>query len=443
MNVLTLLRARRDHRRNARCARLQLQERQLAKFRSLAAFVAARSPYYRDIIAERHIDVHSCTPGDFPALTKSDFMANFDRIVTDPAITRRGIEEFFATSHDSLDLFRGRYLALHTSGSSGEMGYFVFSQNDWLRGLAQALRVNPLSLAKRRLGFFGATRGHFAGVTMATTCKRWPLNLLYDVATFDITRPLSEAIEGMQRFQPTILVGYASSLAILAEKQRRGQLHIAPKYVQSSAEPIQAADRAVIEEAFGIPLFNVYSCTEHGIMGLAKPEYDGMYLLEDDLIFELAPDFTLVTNLFNRTMPLIRYRMNDRLVPVEDATKVLPFTKIAEVVGRAEQLPTFVNRHGELDFLPPVRMVEFRVNNVRRHQLQRLSNDACVLRICLASSLATSEQVVAVAEARERFLEMLTLKDMQNVSFRVEVRDDLLPDAKTGKFKVIVGPESP
>lgn len=443
MNVLPLLRARRDHLSNARATRAELQRRQLAKFRRLAAFLVQRSPHYRDIIAERRIDVRTCVPGDFPVLTKTDLMANFDRIVTDPGITKRGVQEFFTASQNPFDLYHGRYIALHTSGSSGETGFFVYSQDDWMRGLAQALRAAPPSLARRRVGFFGATQGHYAGVSMTLTSRRWPLSLLYDVATFEINRPVAEAVDGLQRFQPNILIGYPSCLAILAEKQRRGGLRLSPQHIQTSGEPVQAADRKAIEEAFGVPLTNVYSCTEHMLMGLSRADLGGMYLMEDDLIFDLATDHMLVTNLFNRTLPMIRYRMNDRLTPIADTVNAFPFTKVAEVVGRSEQVPLFVNRRGEEDFVSPAMIVEYQVPNVRTHQLQRLSATECVMRICFAPSLTDAECRAAVHEAHSRLGAILAQKDMQNVTFRIEVREDLRPDPRTGKFKLIVGPDSP
>ena len=68
-------------------------------------------------------------------------------------------------------------------------------------------------------------------------------------------------------------------------------------------------------------------------MGLSRPEDGGMYLLEDDLIFELEADHTCVTNLFNRTLPLIGYRMEDVLLPLESAPGSWPFRKVREIVA--------------------------------------------------------------------------------------------------------------
>ncbi len=151
-------------------------------------------------------------------------MEHFDAIVTDPAITRRAVADFLSRSRDPFELFSGKYYVVHTSGSSGEVGYFLYSLADWSRGAAQALRGNLPSLGKRRLAFFGAENGHFTGATFAASTRRSLPRLFYDVAILDIKTPLRAVPERLNAFQPTILMGYASSIAILADRQLAGTL---------------------------------------------------------------------------------------------------------------------------------------------------------------------------------------------------------------------------
>jgi phenylacetate-coenzyme A ligase PaaK-like adenylate-forming protein len=232
-------------------------------------------------------------------------------------------------------------------------------------------------------------------------------------------------------------LGYPTALAILAEKQREGRLRIAPQQLRTSGEPLRDADRERIERAFGAPLFNTYVCTEHLVMGLSRAEYGGMYLFEDDLIFELAADHTLVTNLFNHTLPLIRYRMNDVLVAQEDDRGLLPFTKL-EIVGRNEHTPIFTNEHGEDDFVSAPVIIAFSVKNVRRFQLELIGRTACVLRVCLSEGLDVRQRNQTLQDAHARFGALLAQKEMRNVRYEVEAVDDLPPDPKTGKFRLIV-----
>src|SRR5262249_23108138 len=144
----------------------------------------ARSPFYADLIAERRIDPASATPADFPLLTKSILMANFDRLVTDRRITKRAVTEFLDRSKDPAEKFLDQFRAMHTSGTSGEVGYFLYSNTDWLRGLLgggfrqrqRRMPRRPNHKGKFRFAFYGATGGHFAGVTMATAASRGPMS---------------------------------------------------------------------------------------------------------------------------------------------------------------------------------------------------------------------------------------------------------------------------
>src|SRR6476619_4504878 len=72
-------------------------------------FAHAKLAWYRDLIAERGINVDTCVPADFPPLTKAVLMANFDRIVTDRRVTKAAIADFLSRSRDPADQFLNRF----------------------------------------------------------------------------------------------------------------------------------------------------------------------------------------------------------------------------------------------------------------------------------------------------------------------------------------------
>ena len=92
-------------------------------------------------------------------------------------------------------------------------------------------------------------------------------------------------------------------------------------------------------------------------------------------IFELYPDHSVVTNLFNFTLPLIRYRMADILRPVESGAHA-PYLVIESLVGRNELQPKFKTRDGGEDFISPHTINEIFVAGVTRFQMQLLGADA-------------------------------------------------------------------
>jgi phenylacetate-coenzyme A ligase PaaK-like adenylate-forming protein len=426
-----------DHRRNLRMSRARLEAMQLRKFRRLVSFVRRHSPYYRAIIEARGIDPATCVPSDFPVLTKREVMEHFDEIVTDRRITRERIAGFLARSKDPMELFEGRYHVLHTSGTSGSVGYFVFSHEAWIKGCCHIVRAAPLRW-RRRTAFVAATRGHFAGASLMLTGNHGSNHLFYDVRTFDVGEPLPGIIERLNAFQPHALSGYATAIKVLAEAQERGELRIRPTHVGNGGEPLLPEVKAYLERVFQVPVMNAYASSEHLYMGLTLPGSDGMHLLEDDLIFEIEADHTCVTNLFNEAMPLIRYRMDDVLVPDPNGNGTWPFTKVKEVVGRLEDALTFTNQHGQDDFIHPIVIVELIVKGLKAWQIVLQSKTSFRFRARFDDGLSPGECEATRERIREKMAAILAEKEMGNVRFDIEPVESLAIDPRSGKFRLVV-----
>lgn len=377
-------------RRNQRRSRAELEAPQAVKLRRLATYAYRRSPYYRDLIRECAIDPAACRVDQFPVLTKRDVIAHFDSIATDPRVTAERARAFLARSTDPTELMAGRFHVVHTSGSSGEVGIFAYSRDDWARGPAQVSRLHRMGLRRRRVTYFGAVKGHFAGVSIVSSALAGAPRLFYDTLVCDINQPLANAVDRLNRFRPHLLTGYATGLLILAEQQRAGALRIAPEALHSSGEPLAPQDRALLDRSFEAPCFNVYASTEHMLMGASEAGARGLILFEDDLTLELQADRTYVTNLFNFTMPLIRYRMSDIMATLPSSDTMDPYRRVDEIVGRAETIPWFRNVAGVLEFVSPLVIVEIYVPGVRRFQMEVLDDRSFVFRYCIAQGTAGS-----------------------------------------------------
>jgi putative adenylate-forming enzyme len=440
MNTFTLLKTKFKHLKSRRLSSEDIREKNLKKFRKLVAFIKERSPWYKRIIAQHRIDSYRCLPDDFPVMTKQDVIENFDEIVTDQTITKKAISDFIESSKNPLDLFRNQYYVLHGSGTSGEIGFFVYSKNDFARGMAHGIGlVNfNLQIKRKRIAFLGATTGHFAAVSMVSISMRLVPKLIFKTKTFEINRPIHQIVEQINFFQPDIIIGYATVIKILAEKQIEGVLNVCPSVVESCAEPLSSTDREFIENTFGCRLLNVYGSTEFLHMGISKPEYGGMYLLEDDLIFEIHSDHTCVTNLFNYTMPLIRYRMEDVLIPVHEDDRILPFTKIQEAIGRREYTIVLTNKYGSDDFINPHAIYQYFIRDLRRFQIQLIDKQSFIFRALLNKSINEIQKNKVLREIKSKMHSVLSAKDMENVSFEIEESEDLPVDPRTGKFRLVL-----
>ena len=429
-----------QHARVLRMSRPELEAQQTRKFRKLVALAFERSPFYRSIIQDRGLDVARCRPTDFPVLTKQLVAENFDRIVTDPRLTKARIAQFLDQSHDPGEFLDGQYHVLHSSGTSGSVGLTVFSHQAWMKGASQMLHVLPLRW-RTRVAFVAAVRGHFAGASLLVTGNHSTNRFFFNVQTFDVSQPSSDTIGALNKFQPKGLTGYAGILKQLAEAQLAGELRIHPSVVVSGAEPLRPQCRNLLQRAFGAPVVNAYASSEHLFMALTLPGSDGMFLLEDDLIFELHDDFTCVTNLFNDALPLIRYRMDDLLRPEPDPTARYPFVRIRDVVGRSEDMAVFLNRDGVEDGIHPSLIGELLVPGLNSWQLQLIDQTAFVFRARFDPGRSREQKQAIRIEVRQRLSAILAEKRLDNVRFEIEEIDHLRPDPVTGKTRMILKPQ--
>ena len=411
-----------------------LASRNLRRFRRLALDLLTKSPYYAKIIKERGIDPSSCSATDFPPLTKDLLLQDFDDIVTDKRVTKAEVEEFLSRSRNPLQLFKDDFFIVHTSGSSGQIVPLVWHKMDWLRGLINLSRAVPTGIS-RKLAFVGAIDGHYAGVTMSQSSAWGPLWWTSRVKVFDIRKPGPELVSELNAYRPVVLAGYSTALRDLALAADAGRLKIYPRDIVSTGEPLFANDRELIESVFGVPVTNVYAASEHMIIGIGLPGLDGMVLQEDDLILEPRTDHTLITNLLNKTLPLIRYRMDDVLLPLDGHAPRWPaYRMIGEVAGRREYAPAFLNEAGQLDTIHAIVFVEFYVPSLQAFQIVIHDATSFTFLAVIRDDRARSK---AIADICDRLNDLLATKRMRNVTYKVEVVEHLPVDGLTGKFQLI------
>lgn len=442
--LLTMLRKLSEFRRNERGSRERLEALKLNKFRSLVRHANRHSPYYARIVREHRIDIERCEPAHFPVLTKAELMANFDDIAVDRRITRRAVMSFLEESPDATSRFLDKYRVINSSGSSGQVGYFVYSPSDWARGLAQQSRTRPsvdfsrIGNDKFRLAYFGSIEGHCTAVTMMRSAKEGLGRLLLDLRLMEVNTPIVSVVCDLNVFRPDYLVGHTAALKVLAGKLREGTLRITPRALHAVGEMMTETDRRMLREHFNCEVTGGYSCSEHLTMGHLSADSDCMVLRDDDLIFEFYEHHSIVTNLFNRTMPLIRYKMGDILRPLAPSRDTSPYLRVESLIGRSEKLPSFVNEYGNEDTISPSSISSIVVAGVLALQMQLLDSLHFRIAIWPEPDLSVAELTAAADAIRTRVGEMLKRKRMSNVRFTVDVLAELPIDPLTRKFHLIV-----
>jgi putative adenylate-forming enzyme len=350
--IFKVLWLRRQLRRRDHWTRQQLEEHQAHAIRLLRKHAYARSPFYRRL----HAGLTDSPLQELPVLTKAMVMEHFDELVTDPSVRLADVEAHLAALRGN-ERFRGRYWVASTSGSTGRRGLFLWNFAEWTTVLASYNR--SFDWAGSRAGLTHRTKmavvssttpWHQSARVGASVQSHWVPTLRLDSG--DLPESIVERLNG---WQPELLVGYASMIRLLAEEQIAGRLNISPGFVFSASEVLTDRARRHAEAAWGKKPFDVYAATEPAGIASECDRHRGMHLFEDLVITEVVDENNrpvppgvygekvLVTVLFSRTMPLIRYEMSDSVRPAASSYCPCgrPFALIDGIQGRVEDVLRF------------------------------------------------------------------------------------------------------
>jgi putative adenylate-forming enzyme len=350
--IAKVLRMRSRIRRHEAWSRDEIHAHQEQAFAALRRHAVEHSRFYQRV----YKGLESAPLSELPVVTKRDLMGNFDEFVTDPAVKLAEVEKHLAELKGN-ERYLDRYWVSRTAGSTGHPGIFLTDRDEWSTVIASYARAQEWAgidakLTKRtRLAVVSSRVPWHQSARVAASID----TPFVPVRRFDATQPLPEIVAGLNEWQPENLIVYASMSRVLAEEQLEGRLHIKPRAVMCSSEVLTDEAVARVERAWGTKPFNVYAATEPA--GVASQcRNHRLHLFEDLVISEVVDDKNLpvppgttgakvlVTVLFSRTQPLIRYEMSDRVSrSTETCDCGLPFALLANIEGRAEdilQLPS-------------------------------------------------------------------------------------------------------
>jgi phenylacetate-CoA ligase len=426
----------------------QVQDLQQIRFRKLLRRVFRKSRFYKRYYQEHGItqrDIEKVEMEDLPVINKQVMMDNYDELVCDPALRKDELERFIAEYPDAGSRYKNRYRVIHTSGSSGTPAVFVYGPREWAAAKVlgfRALAENVTPFKRKKLAYIGATGGHFASTTAISDIPR----MLLEVLAVSINDPIEQICRQMDQFGPDALIGYASGLELLAQQQIAGRLKIAPARIWSSADPLTATIRANVEKAFGVSPVDIYTASE--IMTFAAEcklrhrlhyfnDWFGVQVVDDDTepVEAGRPGCMVVTNLYNYTQPLIRYKMDDEIVlSGESCTCGWPFPVIERIAGRNEEILWFVKADGTREFISPYVLEEFLIPGLEKFQFVQTGADRLTM-----NAVVHGERNSIVPVIHKRMTEILSQKRLHDVvRFDIEFVDDIKNDPRTGKFRLII-----
>jgi len=169
-----------------------------------------------------------------------------------------------------------------------------------------------------------------------------------------------------------------------------------PRQVLPSSEVLTPDTRRRVEQAWGQVLFNQYAATETGSIAAECEHHMGMHLLEDFLMIEVVDhanrpvppgvygEKLLVTVLFNRTQPLIRYEISDSVrLSQAMCPSGRPYRLIDAVQGRMEEVLGSTHScsiNAIMAKAPPNPVMP-----IHKNTLTRVKNCGCLKLLCAPS----------------------------------------------------------
>jgi phenylacetate-CoA ligase len=400
-----------------------LKARQAERLKQILRYAATHSAYYERIFkAQRFDPEHFQLPAfqQLPLLTKANIRASTDEILS---------REFARSA-----------LGEHRTGGSTGVALTTYFDRDWREiRTADALRSDQWA-------------GCFHGMKIASlwgnpklpkTLKQRLRALLIDrfvyLDTIDLNeRSIRDFIARWRRGEPEILFGHSHSLYILARyvlENRIGDLR--PRGIISTSMMLLANERELIESAFGCRVTDRYGSEEVALIACECERHKGMHLNIEHLYIEfLRPDGTqaapgeegaiVITDLVNRGMPFIRYRIEDVGVPSDRRCacgRGLPLME--RVTGRVADY--LKRRDGSM--VAGVSLVErtlTAIPGLEQLQVVQPSIDEIVVNVVRAADFSSATEEALLAEFRAVFGPGITLRTQYM---------ERIPQERSGKYR--------
>ena len=336
-----------------RWTRQQVEGYQAQALQACREYAYAHSPFYQRF----HRRLTDRPLHELPVLTKAMLMEHFDEMMTDRSIHLEDVHQYLAHPGGQ-ERFLNRYRVMATSGSTGQPGVFLASQGAGTHLTAGFARFPAWA---------GVTPGSKAAIIASTAAGHMSSQIpamvhgqLLPRLQLSASDPIETLVRQLNDWQPDMVAGYASILRMLAEEQRQRQLHITPRFIFSASETLTEETRQRIEQAWHRRPFNIYAATESGLLAAECTSHRGLHLFEDMVIVEVVDEHdrpvppgvygekVLLTVLFSRTQPLIRYEVSDRVSRsrTEYCSCGRPFALLEGIEGRAPEVLYFPTRTG-------------------------------------------------------------------------------------------------
>lgn len=421
----------------------QMKAMQERKLRELLFYAWEHSDFYRRTFMDVGITKNQIAQlplSAFPTINKRIFLEHFDELITVADVKQEELRDFDSTESQAEKSFRN-YHVVHSSGSTGKPGYFIYDEIAWNQMLLGIIRgglwgmsmIQTIKLlaGKPRIVYIAATNGRYGGaMAVGDGISGVGAEQMY----LDINTPLTQWVDSIRSFKPNIIIGYPSAIKILGELAQSGEIKMDVVRVISCGEPLNAGLRSFLEKTFHADVINIYGASESLALGVETGQEDGLLLFDDLNVIEVENGRMYLTCLYNFAQPLIRYEITDRLV-LKEPMSGSPFSRAKILLGRDEDVLWFEDGNGNQDFLHPLAVEGFCVEGLRDYQFRQIDRSSFEV---LAEVPEKERHEAVRQEMLAQMEKILQKKNMRYVRFYVRFVKEIMPNVHTGKKPLIL-----
>ncbi len=333
-----------------------------------------------------------------------------------------------------------------TSGSSGHP--FIFAKDKMCHALTWAEIIDRFGWYN--IDFNKSLQARFYGIPLDKLGYHKErlkdrLSSRFRFPIFDLSEEkIEQFLRVFRRKKFDYINGYTSSIVLFAKYLKSKNIvltQVCPTLKQCivTSEMLYNSDKSLMENTFGVPVVNEYGASELDLIAFTNPQ-DQFIVNSETLFVEILNDNNaavakgesgriVITSLYNKAHPLIRYDIGDTgtLDPISTLKKPV----LQELVGRTNdiaQLPSGKTVPG-LTFYYVTKSVIEDDGNVKEFVVEQTTANAFTIRYVSERKLS-SEEELKIKNALYKYLEDDLILYFERVS--------VLDRSNRGKLKQFV-----
>ncbi len=390
------------------------------KKREIVAFHLQNNPFYRDLCKGKNVNNWN----DLPILTKTNL--------------QQPLSQRLSKGYNEKNVFVNK-----TSGSSGQP--FIFAKDKPAHALTWASTIYRFGWYT--IDFNTSYQARFYGIPKDFLGYRKErlkdfLSKRYRFSIFDLSDTvLDKVLQKFRKEKFEYINGYTSSIVLFAKYLKDKNIvlkEVCPtlKSCMTTSEMLFPEDRLLLETQFGIPIINEYGASELDLIAFENPQ--GEWQVNAETLFvEILDDNNVpvpngqegrivITALYNKAHPFIRYEIGDIGVLEESSTFKKPILK--QLIGRTNDvaiLPSGKKSPG-LTFYYVTKSIIEDDGNVKEFIIKQTKVDTFEIDYVSENELS-DDQVAKIEDAIALYLE-------PNLNFTFH-RKETLERTNRGKLK--------